>query len=209
MVVLALATTLVATRDASAHRSEDHLQAARIGLEPERVLIFLSLTPGIAVADSLLAALDHDRDGSVSAEEQRGYAEEMAGALEVRIDDRPLPPHLIAWSFPEPPAIRLGEGTIRLQVQATLPELSAGSHRLFFRNAYLAGQSAYLANALVPGSARVAVTAQRRDNDQSELTIEYTLDADPPGTTLAWAAGGLAACWLTVRFRPFGRPSSR
>ena len=53
--------------------------------------------------------------------------------------------------------------------------MSAGSHRLLFRNAHLAGHSAYLANALVPESARVAVTAQRRDRDQSELTIEYTL----------------------------------
>ena len=43
------------------------------------------------------------------------------------------------------------------------PTVSAGAHRLLFRNAHLAGHSAYLANALVPESARVAVTSQRRD----------------------------------------------
>jgi nickel/cobalt transporter (NicO) family protein len=71
---------------------------------------------------------------------------------------------------------RRGEGTIRLRVQATLPRVSAGSHQLRFRNEHLAGHSTYLANALVPESARVTVTAQRRVSDQRELTIEYTLD---------------------------------
>ena len=83
---------------------------------------------------------------------------------------------MVSSSFPDLSALRRGEGTIRLKIQATLPRVSAGPHRLLFRNAHLAGHSAYLANALVPESPRVTVTAQRRDPDQSELTIEYTLD---------------------------------
>jgi hypothetical protein len=158
-----------------AHRREDYLQAARIGLEPDRVLITLDLTPGMAVAESFLAALDQDGDGGLSTEEQRGYAGQVVRALEVEIDERPLQPRVLSWSCPEPSAFRRGEGRLRLQLQATFPKVSAGSHRLFFRNAHLAGHSAYLANALVPESARVAVTAQRRDRDQSELTIEYTV----------------------------------
>jgi hypothetical protein len=39
----------------------------------------------------------------------------------------------------------------------------------------------------------VAVTAQRRDPEQSELTIEDTVDADSPDATLAWVLGSLAA----------------
>ena len=175
-VVLALTTTLVAGTDVSAHRTEDYLQAARIGVEPDSVWITLDLTPGIAEAESFLATLDHDRDGSLSAEEQRGYAEQVVSALAVEIDGRRLEPSVRSTRFPEPSALRRGEGTIRLSIQATLPEVPDGPHQLLFRNAHLAGHSAYLANALVPESARVAVTAQRRDRDQSELTIEYTLD---------------------------------
>ena len=78
-------------------------------------------------------------------------------------------------SFPDLAAFRSGEGTIRLTVEASLPQASAGAHRLRFRNAHLAGHSAYLANALVPESAGVSVTAQTRTRDQSELTIEYTV----------------------------------
>ena len=168
--------TLGAGTDVSAHRSEDYLQAARIGLEPDRVSITLDLTPGIAVAESFIAALDHRGDGAVSTDEQRRYAGQVASALKVEIDERPLRPRVVSWSFPELSAFRRGEGTIRLKIRATLPKVSAGSHRLFFRNVHLAGHSAYLANALVPESARVTVTAQRRDRDQRELAIEYTLD---------------------------------
>jgi hypothetical protein len=176
-VVLALTMTVVAGTEVSAHRSEDYLQATRIGLEPDRVLITLDLTPGIAVAESVIAALDHDGDGALSTDEQRGYAGQVLSALKVVIDEQPLRPRVVSWSFPELSAFQRGEGTIRLKIQAALPRMSAGSHRLLFRNAHMAGHSAYLANALVPESARLAVTAQRRDSGQSELTIEYTLSA--------------------------------
>jgi hypothetical protein len=177
-VVLALTITLVAAADVSAHRSEDYLQAARVDLQPDRVLITLDLTPGIEVAESFMAAVDHNRDGSLSTDEQRNYATQAVRALEVEIDGRPLQPRVISWSFPDPSAFRRGEGTIRLKVQATLPSMSPGSHQLLFRNRHLAGHSAYLANALVPDSARVTVTAQRRDTDQSQLTIEYRVYAE-------------------------------
>ena len=75
----------------------------------------------------------------------------------------------------------------------------AGSHQLFFRNTHLAGHSAYLANALVPESPRVAVTVQRRDSDQSALTIEYAVRADSI-PALAWVLGSLAAGLLMLRF---------
>jgi hypothetical protein len=65
----------------------------------------------------------------------------------------------------------------------------------------LAGHSAYLANALVPESDRVAVTAQRRDRDQTEVTIEYRVDGGPKAGTLAWVVGGLAGAVLLVRTR--------
>jgi len=194
--VLAVTATLLAGTDASAHRTDDYLQAARIGLEPDRVQITLDLTPGAAVAESFLATLDRDRDGSLSADEQREYAEQVVRALQVAIDDQRLQPRVLSSSGADPSAFRRGDGTIRLHIEATFPEVAAGSHRLRFRNAHLAGQSAYLANALVPESARVAVTAQRRDRDQSELTIEYTVDGGSTAATLARVLRSLTALSL-------------
>jgi len=204
-IVLALTVTIVVSTGVSAHRREDYLQAARIDVEPDSVLITLDLMPGIAVAESFIAALDRDHDGSLSPDEQRGYAGRVVSALEMEIDERPLHLHVVSWRFPEPSTFRRGEGTIRLKIEATLPGVSAGSHRLLFRNAHMAGHSAYLANALVPENARVAVTAQRRDSDQSELTIEYTVRADSTAA-LAWVLGSLAAGLLMVRLRSFSRP---
>jgi hypothetical protein len=198
---LALTLTLVAGTAARAHRTEDCLQAARIALEPDSVQITLDLTPGIALAESLVAALDRDGDGALSTDEQQRYAGQVASALEVEIDDRPVHLRLVSWSFPEPSAFRHGEGTIRLKLAATLPGVSAGSHRLFFRNAHMADHSVYLANALVPESARVTVTAQRRDGDQRELTIEYKVGTDSTSVTLAWVLGGLAAALVTALSR--------
>jgi hypothetical protein len=159
----------------SAHRTGDYLQKARIGVEADDVRITLDLTPGIAIAESLIAALDGDRDGSLSSGEQQEYARQVVAALELAIDGQRLRPRVASASFAEPAAFRRGEGTIRLQARAALPRLSPGSHRLVFRNGHLAGHSAYLANALVPESPRVTVTGQRRDRHQTKLTIEYTL----------------------------------
>lgn len=172
---LLAALAVVSSTEASAHRREDYLQAARIGLEPDRVVITLDLTPGSAVAASFIAEIDHDRDGSLSAEDERRYAEQMVGDLAVALDGEPLPVRVLSRSFPDPSAFGRGEGTIRLTVGATLPRVSAGPHQLLFRNAHLAGHSAYLANALVPESADVTVTSQRRVRDQGELTIAYSL----------------------------------
>jgi hypothetical protein len=131
----------------------------------------------------------------VSADEQREYAGLVLSALEVAIDDKRLQPRVLSSSFAEPAAFRRGEGTIRLDIQAKLPEVAAGSHQLLFRNAHLPGHSAYLANALVPESARIAVTAQRRDRDQSELTIEYTVRGRGAAATLAWVLRSLTAAF--------------
>ena len=193
--------TLLAATDVSAHRTEDYLQAARIGVEPDRVQVTLDLTPGTGVAESFIAAIDRDGDGSLSAEEQRAYAGQMVSALQVELDGLSLRTRIRASSFPEATAVRRGEGTIRLEIEAAVPDTSPGSHRLVFRNAHLAGHSAYLANALVPESDRVAVTAQRRDRDQSELAIEYTVRGRPAAAALAWIFGCVAGAVLLVRSR--------
>jgi hypothetical protein len=73
-----------------------------------------------------------------------------------------------------------------------LPRLAIGRHQLLFRNHHRPDGGAYLANALVPASDDVSITAQRRDGDQTELTIEYELRAASPASSTAWLLTGLA-----------------
>ena len=164
------------------------------------VRIDLDLTPGIDVADGIIAMIDHDRDASLSREEQRAYASEIVGDLQITLDGAPLTLGLTSSAFPELPALHRGEGVIRLQVSATHPSLSAGADQLFFRNRHLSGQSVYLANALAPEDARISVTEQRRDPYQRELTIGYAL-ARWSASLAVWLVISLpVAAFLIVRF---------
>jgi hypothetical protein len=151
----------------------------------------LDLTPGIALAEAIIADIDRNRDLSLSEDEQRAYASLAISALTIEVDGTPVRAQLGATSFPDAEALRRGEGTIRLQSTAALPRLSMGPHQLLFRNSHHPDRSVYLANALVPDSDAVRVTAQRRDGDQTELTIDYVLRPAPATSTAAWLMGSI------------------
>ncbi len=193
-IALGLALSVgVSVVDLSAHRRDEFLQAARLAIEPARLRIELDLTPGIAVADAIIGDIDRDHDGRLSSDEQRDYAADTIRALQVDVDGVRLPLQLEVSRFSGAQAMRDGEGIIRLDASAPIQPLSSGDHQLLFRNTHHPERSVYLANALVPESQRVAVRAQRRDRDQRELTIEYSLSAAAPGVTDVWLVAGLAA----------------
>src|SRR5687768_13773504 len=70
----AVARVLAAGVPAAAHGRDEFLQAARLSIDPGRVEIVLDLTPGIAVAASVLADIDLDRNESISSEERLAYS---------------------------------------------------------------------------------------------------------------------------------------
>jgi hypothetical protein len=203
VVLLAIAAAAVATTPASAHRRDEFLQAARLAVEPNRVNLELDLTPGIAVADAIVSDIDRDHDGILSPSEERGYVTRVLSAIELSVDGRALNLDATASAFPGIDALRSGEGTIRIESAVVLPRAAPGAHQLFFRNAFRRTTSVYLANALVPRSAAVTITAQRRDVEQRDLTIDY--DVAPargeiiPMGLLGALAGAVLLTGLTVR----------
>lgn len=197
-LLLALTLAVVGVAEVSAHRRDEYLQAARIAIDPGGVHLELDLTPGIALAEAIIADIDRNRDGSLSEDEQRAYGDLVVSALALEVDGTPLRAQLGTARFPPPADMRRGEGTIRLQTIATLPRLSMGPHQLLFRNRHHPDGGVYLANALVPYSDDVAVTAQHRDGDQTELIIDYVLRAAPARPTAQWVLGSIAAA--TVLF---------
>jgi hypothetical protein len=198
---LALMIALGGGGGVSAHRLDEYLQAARLAIGSDRVEIALDLTPGIALAEAIVRDIDRNRDGALSKDEQRAYERLVLSALDLEADGRPLALQLSASDFPDVDAMRRGEGTIRLQTTATLPRLSIGPHELSFRNRHDTNRSVYLANALVPQSDRVEVTAQRRDGDQRELTIDYVVRRAPATSHAIRLLGTVAiAVAVSVRF---------
>lgn len=182
----------------SAHRLDEYLQAARLAIDPDRVQLELDLTPGIALAEAVLTDIDRNRDGSLSGEEQRAYAGAVIDALELAIDGTRVSMQQVTTSFPEFEAVGRGEGTIRLRSMAMLPPLANGIHHLSFRNRHHPDRSVYLANALVPERDSVAITAQRRDGDQSALTIDYVLREAARPSRIRWLFGAMAAAILLL-----------
>lgn len=190
LLVAAMVAALTAA--VSAHRLDEYLQAARIAIEPDGVQLELSLTPGIAVADSIVREIDTDGNGVLSAGEQRAYAQQVLSAIALRIDDTaPLHLDLVASNFPSVAAMRGGDTAITIRSKVVVSFLAAGRHRIFFRNLNVSASSVYLANALVPESDQVAVTGQQRDGDQRELTIDFVIRGTPGASSRRWVWIGL------------------
>jgi hypothetical protein len=178
-LALAVMTVVIASPGLSAHRRDEYLQAARLAIDPDRVQIALDLTPGIAVAEGVLAEIDRDANRSISAAEARAYSERVLSAIALDVDGMPLRVKLVDSAFPTIDTVERGEGTTRIHAVAPMPRLVDGLHHLRYRNAYRADIGVYLANALVPASDRVTVVAQRRDVDQRDLLVDYRLRGDP------------------------------
>lgn len=184
----------IATSDLSAHRRDEYLQAARLAIAPGRVELQLDLTPGIAVADSVTADIDRNGDGVFSEEERQAYVQRVLGGVSLDVDGYIVQARSTSASFPNGDAFTRGEGVIQLQLEATLPALSAGTHHLTYHNTHRRDIGVYLANALMPDTDRVTISAQLRDPEQRDLTIDYVLRDE--SSTRAWLLSGFVAAAL-------------
>jgi hypothetical protein len=178
--VLALAMGAMASTRADA-RSE-YLQAARITIEPARITLQLALTPGAWVVEPLIAEIDRNQNGALDPDETTAYAAAVLADLHLEVDERPVTLSLSRQQFPAVEEMRQGESTIGLIVNADLPPLAPGTHRLRFRNMHHADTGVYQTNALAPFGLRVSLLNQERDADQREFVAEYQLrrTGEPP-----------------------------
>jgi hypothetical protein len=196
--VLTLLLVLISGGWTSAHRRDEYLQATRLAIDPDRVQIELDLTPGIAVADAVLAEIDLDANGSISVAEARAYSDRVLTEIALDVDGMPLRVELVDSAFPTFDTVRKGEGTTRIQAVASMPRLADGLHHLRYRNAYRSDIGVYLANALVPASDRVTVASQRRDVDQRDLVVDYMLRGQSTTGTRRELSVGITGALILV-----------
>jgi hypothetical protein len=156
-----------------AHRDDEYLQATLVAIEPSGVRLQINLTPGVAVAEQVIAEIDRDRDGAISENEAAAYAELLKRDLTLRMDGQDLEFKLTASEFVEPAELRTGSGTIQMEFCAILRPLATGPHRLTFENRHLTSMSVYLINASQPRFATVQITRQKRNENQSTGEIEF------------------------------------
>src|SRR5262249_34192600 len=132
-LVIALVMAAAFGAALSAHRRDEYLQAARIGIEPARVELEIDLTPGIALSDAIVGEIDRDHDRQLSDEEKRAYVNEVLGAVTIQLDGRNVRLEPVASAFPDLEAFQAGEGTVRIRSAADVTGMSRGDHELSFR----------------------------------------------------------------------------
>ncbi len=198
---------LLAGTPTIAHRLDQYLQGAIISVEKNRVDAQMTLTPGVAVFPALLADIDSDGNGVISANERQAYAGRVMRDLSLKIDGRPLTPHLLSMQFPTIDEMKEGRGEIQIEFDADLP--AGGSNRkLILENHHQSQIAAYQVNCLVSRDPGLRIVAQKRNYSQSF----YELDFEQAGLrggllNFSWLSGAqrliegialLGAAWLAL-----------
>jgi hypothetical protein len=173
-LLLALAT------DAWAHRLDEYLQATRVSVTTNHIELYLSFTPGVSVADQVLAFIDKDRDGRVSEKEVAAYAQRVLKDIKVGLDEKVLSLSLVDAFFPVLDEVKEGLGVIRIKATAPLESLAAGRHAVSLTNAHLPAISVYLVNALAPKDPAIKITKQTRDELQKNYRLEFSVGSSVP-----------------------------
>jgi hypothetical protein len=186
-----LAGSLLLAADAQAHRLDEYLQAARLSLMPDRAVLELDLTPGVAVTPEIIGLVDRNADDVISPQEAREYGQQALAEMTLTLDGRPLSVILDRVEIPSAADLRAGLGTIALRAGAAVERLPTGRHDLWFRNGHHPGSAVYLINALHPENPAIRVASQSRDSTQREGRIEYEVAAASRARWL-WLFAGLA-----------------
>jgi hypothetical protein len=171
---------LVLASNVLAHRLDEYLQATRVSVTRDRVDLSIDLTPGVTIADQVLAVIDQDRDGRVSGDECTAYAQRFLKDVRIGLDGKVLVSGLVDAAFPALHEIKEGLGVIRIRATAPLAQLSVGNHALSLTNAHLPAISVYLVNALVPKDRAIRITKQTRDELQKDYRLEFGVNPTPP-----------------------------
>lgn len=178
----------------SAHQLDEYLQAAQISIDPSGITLDLYLTPGVAVAPSIIRAIDTNHDGTISSREGTAYAALVLGSCALSVDGRQVAMNLDADEYPAPDDMRHGLGTIHIRATSALVASGGGSHVAKFENRFDPHRSVYLANAMLPRDPRITIRKQERDSRQSRIAISYDMAAsESKAIHMMWLLVGLAA----------------
>jgi hypothetical protein len=196
--IAAFALTWAASVEA--HQLDEYLQASRLDVSRDRIVVELTLTPGTVIAPQLLTSIGGDRRRAISSEDLFQYAQQVLDDLRLSIDGRThhlTGARVVASSWDE---LADGTGSIRLEAVTDGARMTGGSHRITYENSHAPVSSVYLVNALKPGR-DVTITAQRRDRLQHRLELDVEVDTLRGHAIEAAAGSGLIALLIAIRWR--------
>ena len=155
-----------------AHRLDEYLQATRLSVGRNRIVIKMDLTPGVDVAPLIFAMINTRRDGRISVAEGKAYANLVLRETVLEVDGTRQHLDLVGAQFPSFQEMSSGTGVIRIEAQASWTG-TPGPHLLFYQNNHRNDFGAYLVNALVPPSRDIEITGQYRDTFQRNIRLGF------------------------------------
>ena len=186
---------LLMATPAYAHRLDEYLQATTILVGSDRVRLQLRLTPGVAVLRSVLAEIDGNTDGTISADEQRAYVSRVLRDISLSVDGTPLAVAVTNATFGTLDEMREGRGEIAIDLVAAIP-LGGTDRRLTFENRHQRAVSVFMVNALVPRDPAVRIARQLRSYEQTSYELDYALAGIEVANATPWWRG--TSGWLVV-----------
>lgn len=196
----ALVLLLLVPSVAGAHRLDEYLQAARVAVSMDAVIVELDLTPGASIARAIAARVDRDDNGAVSPREAEAYARAVIADLDLSVNRQVAPLTLTRVEAPAISEMLDGVGTIRLTVHADVAMPAASRRAIRFTNRHASGESVYLVNALTPTDRTIVLERQTRDVEQRTMELEYTVQHGQ-ARALGWSVLGLSLVLGLVRLR--------
>jgi hypothetical protein len=172
-----------------AHRIDEYLQAIIVSAGPNDLQASMRLIPGVAVSNSVIAAIDSNGNGVFSASEQQAYAQKVLHDLSLSADGKSLTPRLTAVSVPTPAEMKEGLGEIHITFAADLPGRQ-GQRALIIENHHEPRMSVYLMNCLVPQESSIRIVAQNRNQNQSYYRVDFVQSI---GQQASWLSSWISA----------------
>jgi hypothetical protein len=200
---IATFAVLVFPRVVVGHRLDEYLQATRISIARDGVLLGIDLTPGAEVGPLIVALMNGDRDGWISAAEGQTYANELVRDVVLELDGRRQVLALTKCQIPSISEMYSGTGTIRIEARATVSAGVPGPHSLTYTNNHRPDGSVYLVNALVPSSRAIEITGQHRDTLQRGIRVTFNAtSASAASGFLSWLliAGMAFSVWMAYEY---------
>src|SRR5436190_9105436 len=114
-LIIAVLSPLGFSSGAFAHRLDEYLQATLVVIAPGDIRLQINFTPGVDIADQVLALIDRNGDNTISEKEAAAYSQLVKRDLVVRIDQHPASLKLTLCRFDQPNELRTGSGLIQLE----------------------------------------------------------------------------------------------
>jgi hypothetical protein len=185
-LIIAAIILLSIPASAFAHRLDEYLQATILSVDANRLDGSMRLMPGVAVSSAVIATIDTDGDGVISAAEQNAYAQRVLRDLFLNMNGRALTPRLVSAEFPPVDEIKQGIGEIHVVFSADLPT-GDPIGRIVFENRHQSAIAVYLVNTLVPTDKNIQITAQTRNENQSLYQVDFAQRENKPHALLSFS----------------------